>query len=457
MSSPTPLTDTDIERLQSLLDALPEPLQPLDVTALDGYLCGVLLQPSRIEEARWLPGVMDVEGRPLPAGVDAAPLQALVRRRHAELDAAIGARAWFDPWIFAMDDEGTPSEAVLPWVAGFAAAMDRFPALMAIDSPELLEPLALMYLHFDPEDLEDADALLALIEEIEPPPDLAEAVQDLVRSVMLIADVSRPRAPLPGAGKRRPGGPRRAGPGAGKGRGPRRRAWSRSRPAPAVNAQGDLRPVGSKPDDAFTLRPMEKVSFRQQVLRVREEAIVTVVNRLLAEKGFDLMTVDEVAAEVGIAKASLYKHFPSKEALAAAAMVRVLQRGLEEVRALAARSELSPLQRLKAAARWTVATVLAGQMPSLPSQNSSLRTELLGDKNYLNALMEVSELLGAWITEAQAAGDLDAHLPPELVLYTLYARGCDPVPGFLKSTGQYDDMQIIDWVVAACFTGLQAR
>ena len=80
---------------------------------------------------------------------------------------------------------------------------------------------------------------------------------------------------------------------------------------------------------------MEKVSFRQQILRAREEAIVTAVNRLLAEKGFDLMTVDEVAAEVGIAKASLYKHFPSKEALAAAAMVRVLQRGLEEVRSLA--------------------------------------------------------------------------------------------------------------------------
>lgn len=220
MTLPTPLSDTDLERLQALLDGLPEPLQPLDVTALDGYLCGVLLQPSRVEEGHWMPGVLDVEGRPLPQGVDVAPLQALVRRRHAELDAAIGARAWFDPWIFALDDEGSPSEAVLPWVAGFAAAMDRFPALMAIDSPELLEPLALMYLHFDPEDLEDADALLALIEEIEPPPDLAEAVQDLVRSVMLIADVSRPRAQPPAAGKRRPAGPRRPGPGQGSGKGP---------------------------------------------------------------------------------------------------------------------------------------------------------------------------------------------------------------------------------------------
>ena len=71
---------------------------------------------------------------------------------------------------------------------------------------------------------------------------------------------------------------------------------------------------------------MSRLSFKEQVLRVREDAILTSVNRLLADKGFDLMTVDEVAADVGIAKASLYKHFPSKEALAAAAMVRLMVR-----------------------------------------------------------------------------------------------------------------------------------
>jgi TetR/AcrR family transcriptional regulator of autoinduction and epiphytic fitness len=76
---------------------------------------------------------------------------------------------------------------------------------------------------------------------------------------------------------------------------------------------------------------MTRLPFREQVLRVREDAIVASVNRLLAEKGFDLMTVDEVAADVGIAKASLYKHFTSKEALAAAAMVRVLRRALDVV------------------------------------------------------------------------------------------------------------------------------
>ena len=193
-SPPTLLTDHDIEHLQSLLDALPTSVQPLDVVALDGYLCGVLLQADDIPEVDWWPGVVDVEGRAVPPGLKAEPLLALVRRRHAELSQAINQRDWFDPWVFAFDDAASTTEQVLPWVAGFAAAMDRFPRLMAGNDPALLEPLAILYLHFAPEDLEDADALLALIDEIEPPPDLAEAVQDIVRSVMLMADVSRPRA-----------------------------------------------------------------------------------------------------------------------------------------------------------------------------------------------------------------------------------------------------------------------
>lgn len=199
-----PLADTDIARLETLLDSLPEPLQPLDVCALDGYLCGVLLQPRRPPPADWLPLVTDIEGRPAPASPALNELQALVRRRHAELDRAIGERQWFDPWIYQLDGDASPADCVLPWVAGFAAAMERFPALMDLPDPELVEPLALLFMHFDPEDLEDAEALQAVIETLEPAEDLGEAVQDTVRALMLMADVTRPRqAAQPGG--RRPG------------------------------------------------------------------------------------------------------------------------------------------------------------------------------------------------------------------------------------------------------------
>jgi AcrR family transcriptional regulator len=202
---------------------------------------------------------------------------------------------------------------------------------------------------------------------------------------------------------------------------------------------------------------MPRLPFREQVLRAREDAIVASVNRLLAEKGFDLMTVDEVAADVGIAKASLYKHFPSKEALAAEAMVRVLERTQAVVDAEAARPDTPAAAKLEAVTRWALATQLAGEMPTLPSQNSTLRAELLGHRRYMDLLMQVSERLGEWIVRAQADGDIDASLPPELVLYTLFARACDPVPGFLKAAGTHTDEQIVDWVLATCFNGLKRR
>lgn len=187
------LTEHDLAALEAALDRVPAPLEPLDISALDGFLCGVLLQPRRVAEATWLPHVTDADGRALPAGFDARPLQSLARRRHAELDAAIQSRQWFDPWVFELEgDDASPSDAVVGWVAGFATAMEFFPALMSLDAARLREPLALLYRHLDPDDLEDADDLIEEIESLEPPADLAEAVEDLVKATLLLADVSRP-------------------------------------------------------------------------------------------------------------------------------------------------------------------------------------------------------------------------------------------------------------------------
>jgi uncharacterized protein len=92
--------------------------------------------------------------------------------------------------------EVAPSDVVLPWVAGFSAALERFPALLAQAGAGVREPLATLYRHFDPDDLEDVDdALRQSIDELETPASVAEAVEDLVRCTLLLADETRP---LPG-------------------------------------------------------------------------------------------------------------------------------------------------------------------------------------------------------------------------------------------------------------------
>jgi AcrR family transcriptional regulator len=218
---------------------------------------------------------------------------------------------------------------------------------------------------------------------------------------------------------------------------------------------------------------LPKKSFKAQMLEARELAITASVNRLLSEKGFDAMTVDEVAAEVGIAKASLYKHFSSKEELACAAMVQAMQRAQAFLENLDRQTESftdrssgslkanssgsEAMNKLMATTRWTLQLKLAGEMPTLPSQNSSLRATLTASRAYMDGLMNVSELLGGWIVQAQKEGFINSALPPIAVLYTLFARACDPVVEFLKMSELHTDEEIIEMVMTTCFAGLNAR
>lgn len=202
---------------------------------------------------------------------------------------------------------------------------------------------------------------------------------------------------------------------------------------------------------------MTRPTFQEQVFKVREDAIVAAVNRLLAEKGFDLMTVDEVATEVGIGKASLYKHFASKEDLAAAAMAFVLEGALSHAAQLAADTALADFDRLVSMARWAVQRQISGEMPALPAQNPTLREAMVRHAVYMERLVRLGDQLGVWIESARASGQLDPALPAEFTLYSLFAKGCDPVVFIMKESGQYSDAQIVEWAVRACFFGVAGR
>lgn len=198
-----------------------------------------------------------------------------------------------------------------------------------------------------------------------------------------------------------------------------------------------------------------KLTFKQQQLKFRENAILDAVNRLLAQKGFDLMTMDEVAADVGIAKASLYKHFESKEALAAASMTRLLEETIAIAEGMP--SKLSALDKLKSLVRWAIRLHLSGTMPLLPSTRSSIQQALLNNPPYMVQLSALTEKLGEWIGEAQEAGSLSPSLPGEVILYTIFARSCDPVADFLKMGGAFSDEDIVELLIHTTFEGMLGK
>jgi AcrR family transcriptional regulator len=101
-----------------------------------------------------------------------------------------------------------------------------------------------------------------------------------------------------------------------------------------------------------------KLSFKNQAFKLREHAILDATTSVLSSKGYDLMTMDDVAGAVGISKPSLYKHFKSKEELVGEALIRLLDGALDFMAELDA--GLGPLEKLQALLEWALRVRLEG-------------------------------------------------------------------------------------------------
>src|SRR6266566_9705597 len=72
-------------------------------------------------------------------------------------------------------------------------------------------------------------------------------------------------------------------------------------------------------------------SLKEKQRKEREALILQAAEEVLMEKGYHETSIDEIAARVGIAKGTVYLHFPSKEDLVIALFARNMQTLLEGV------------------------------------------------------------------------------------------------------------------------------
>jgi uncharacterized protein len=210
----TDLSDAEFQALDDLLAAAPAPLEAMDAVMLDGYLCGVIVQPAPIAPEAWLPWVLDAQGRAFaadPAWPEYPRARALMLRRHAALNRAIEGEGWFDPLILEPDDdahEGEPPEpgaaddtddlatlnpvsrALSPWVAGFHFACVTFPGLLEHDEPAVATTLARLWRHL-PAEGDDERELVAVLDRELPLASLEAAIGDLVDAVAELAELTR--------------------------------------------------------------------------------------------------------------------------------------------------------------------------------------------------------------------------------------------------------------------------
>ena len=93
---------------------------------------------------------------------------------------------------------------------------------------------------------------------------------------------------------------------------------------------------GVKPDKMAAIAPKEAV----------KDAILDATDRLLARFGYRKMTVDDIAAEAGIGKGSIYLHFSSKEEVVLSHIDRIIDRLRERLKEIA-NSDATAAERLR--------------------------------------------------------------------------------------------------------------
>jgi len=198
---------------------------------------------------------------------------------------------------------------------------------------------------------------------------------------------------------------------------------------------------------------LPRLSFKNQAFKLRENAILDAATAVLSQKGYDLMTMDDVAGTVGISKPSLYKHFKSKEELIGEALIRLLDGALEYVAALD--TALGPLQKLSALLEWALRVRLGGGLPFLPSTSPHVRDMLIRNVKYMLRIMKLNRQLEALVKLAQQQGQLNRELPTDLILFSQYARTCDPAVEHLQKYSKMEPEDIVRHMLKVSFEGLK--
>ncbi|MBC3806065.1 helix-turn-helix transcriptional regulator [Undibacterium seohonense] len=196
-----------------------------------------------------------------------------------------------------------------------------------------------------------------------------------------------------------------------------------------------------------------KLNFKDQAFRLREDAILDATSNVLAAKGFDLMTMDDVANLIGISKPSLYKHFKSKEDLVGAAMIRLLDGATTQLESFP--SEYSAKEKLSALLEWALRVRLDGGLPFLPSTSNAVREMLMRNLKYVGRVIKLNSQLEKLVVAAQKNGDLSSKLSSDVILFSYYARSCDPAVDYLQRFSKMDSNAIVENMLRVCFQGLE--
>lgn len=153
----------------------------------------------------------------------------------------------------------------------------------------------------------------------------------------------------------------------------------------------------------------------------RRKEILDVAERLFVTKGYDNASTNDILAEIGIARGTLYYHFSSKEDILDALIDRILESLLANVRAVAEDESIPVLERFTRAVLAGNVDTDAGHM--VVEQVHKPQNALMHQKMTERILKGLNPLFVKIVRDGIAQGIFDVEYPEETIeMIIMYAN-----------------------------------
>jgi TetR/AcrR family fatty acid metabolism transcriptional regulator len=159
--------------------------------------------------------------------------------------------------------------------------------------------------------------------------------------------------------------------------------------------------------------------LKEKLREARAGLILDVAEEVLAEKGYHDAAMEEIAARAGVAKGTLYQHFPSKEDLVFALFERNLAL-FEHTVKQAIVSDLTARGKLECILRYVYQERLGqhAQLFQLLDHNVDIRKGLIEKGHLRDRLEQFAGQIRTILEEGKAEGSFDPAISTRLMLIT---------------------------------------
>lgn len=200
-------------------------------------------------------------------------------------------------------------------------------------------------------------------------------------------------------------------------------------------------------------------SLKEKQRQEREALILKAAEEILAEKGYHETSMDEIAARVGVAKGTVYLHFPSKENLVVAIFEHDMQQFLQSLDEAIIPS-MTNHEKLTAVLHFLYGGLFSKRARLLYSiaNDADLQKLLVVKGGCMRDLWgQLAERVTNILDAGKAASEFDASLPTNVMMSAFFSLLSPRSYERLVVNEQIPAEKLVDYIGRIYFKGIIAE